>query len=106
MSSVGSGGDGGVGWTLDDFVGLVVEVLRSRFCNDVRMREDFADFIRATFNSVETTSRSLCAGSCLVDPFGLRILLTNVACKAANFGLHCRMESSIGGSILTGKLWC
>lgn len=53
MSSVGSSGDSGVGWTLDDFDGLAVEGLSSRFCSDVRMREDCADFIRTTFNSYD-----------------------------------------------------
>lgn len=48
----------------------------------------------------ETASRSFCAGCFLVDPDGLRMLFVSVEYKAANLGLLCSTDSSIGGSIL------
>lgn len=50
-------------------------------------------------NTSVTTSRSFCAEWFLVDPLRFRVLFANVACRAANLGLLCSTESSIGGSI-------
>jgi hypothetical protein len=47
----------------------------------------------------ETASRSFCAVCFFVEPDGFRILFASVVCRAANFGLLCSTDSSIGGSI-------
>jgi len=47
-----------------------------------------------------TASRSFCEGGFLVKPVGFSILFVRLACRAANLGLLCSTELSIGGSIL------
>ena len=51
------------------------------------------------FTSV-TASRSFCAGWFFVEPFAFNMFFVSVTCRAANFGLLCKTESSMGGSIV------
>lgn len=97
-SSVGSVAGVLVGGLDLEIVVGVVE--RSRLLSAVRMRWDFAARIRALLRVSVTASRSFCAGWCFVEPFAFRMLFARVACRAANLGLLCSIESSIGGSIL------
>ena len=53
----------------------------------------------------DTASRSFCAACFFVDPDGFRILFASIVCRAANLGLLCSMDSSIGGSILRMDLF-
>jgi hypothetical protein len=65
-------------------------VVRFRGCREERWGGGTSD----------TVSRSFCAGWCFVEPDGLRMFFVRDVWRAANLGLECRIESSIGGSIL------
>lgn len=52
----------------------------------------------------ETASRSFCADCFFVEPHSVRTLFASAAYRAANFGLPCSTDSSIGGSILSINL--